>query len=163
MAKKIILTSPNGTSAFYTVNETSVGKGGNNSRRADIQLVQFFLKQFYAKNPELFKRLPGSYTGRFAIDGICGGQTQTGILLFQQKMRGEGNAIGIDGLVDAPKGWRASITKMNYTIQWLNKWFKENGEGTEHYETLENHPDIVAGAPELKAELSIASNAAALA
>lgn len=158
MAKKITLSyGDSAESLFFTVNETSVGKGGNNTRRADVQLVQFFLKQFFAKNPELFKRLPVNHTGGFAIDGICGGQTNTGILLFQQKMHAEKWAIGIDGLVDVPKGLTSSISRRHYTICWLNKWFKDNGEGTEHYETLENHPDIKASAPELRTELIISS------
>lgn len=139
-----------------TTNDISVGLGGNNYRRSDVQLVQFFLKQFYDKHPEIFGKLPKSSANKFMIDGICGSQTTSGIRYFQHYQK-EGNmSIAADGLVDVCNNQSpfSTISHTVYTILHLNGWFQKNGEGREHNAHLETHPDIVRYAPELRAELA---------
>lgn len=140
-----------------TINDISIGLGGNNYRRADVQLVQFFLKQFYDKHPEIFSKLPRSSAGRFVIDGICGGQTTSGIRQFQKSQRDNGALIAVDGLVDVCSSDSpvSSISRTVYTILHLNGWFQKFGEGREHCANLEKHPDILEYAPELQAELAV--------
>lgn len=139
-----------------TLNEITVGKGGNNSKRSDVQLVQFFLRQFYKNHPELFKLLPKtkSKSNFISIDGINGPQTEAGILLFQKSRAEKGNPIKADGLVSVANSLESPTTNTIYTIHLLNAYFRFFGDGKEHIRNLENHPDIKAFAPELQAELS---------
>lgn len=141
------------------VNEISVGMNGHNKRRSDVQLIQFFLRQFYIKHPQLFKALPPikNPDGFVKIDGDAGGQTKTGVKVFQNYERSKGFLIATDGLVDVPRGAVSSISGTVYTILALNAWFNFFGEGKEHSGHLENHPDIISFAPELRTEL-MASN-----
>lgn len=140
-----------------TLNDISVGLKGNNYRRADVQLVQFFLKQYYDKHPDRFRKLPRSSANRFMIDGICGGQTTSGIWHFQQFQRNGGVSIAVDGLVDVCNNDSpySTISQTRYTILHLNRWFLKFGDGREHNANLERHPDIIRYAPELQAELAM--------
>lgn len=152
MARKEFMDEENGV---FTLNETTVGKGGNNRKRSDVQLVQFFLQQFYFAHPELFVLLPKTRTGSFAIkiDGICGKQTEMGIRLFQEFQRSQ-TPTAVDGLVNVAHSLTSSITGTFYTIHLLNHWFtKFGGGGKELNGNLENHPDIRIFAPELHTEL----------
>ena len=142
----------------FTLNEISVGVGGNNYRRSDIQLIQFFLRQFYKLHSELFVLLPKtkSNSNFILIDGDCGGQTKNGVLIFQKARKQLGLSIAVDGLVDVAHSNYASISKTAYTIHRLNLWFMQFAEGKEHHGKLENHPDIITYAPELRTELAAA-------
>lgn len=137
---------------YLTVNAISVGKNGNNARRPDVQLVQFFLRKFYEQQPYL-RQVSG--LTEIKIDGIAGKKTAQGILYFQNAFAGTGKSITPDGLVSVITNLGVSgITRSVYTIVHLNRYFQMQGEGKEHYMHLENHPDIKAFAPELRAELA---------
>lgn len=160
MARKENMSNTEGVSGdlgVFTLNETSVGKRGNNKKRSDVQLIQFFLRQFYKAHPELFILLPKtkSNSNLIIIDGDCGGQTKAGILHFQ-KDRSIDAKIKVDSLVDVAHSLISSISKTTYTIHHLNHWFQLHAEGKEHHGNLENHPDVIAYAPELHAELAVA-------
>lgn len=139
------------------INETSVGAGGNNKRRSDVQLVQFFLRQFYKKHPELFKKLPKTKNpdGFVKIDGSVGPQTQSAITNFQIFQRNKGAIVATDGLVNVPKGAVSSISGTIYTIVALNSLYNFNeAENNGGFVTkIEDHPDLVTFAPELRSEL----------
>lgn len=156
MARKENFDNNVGDIGVVTLNETSVGKGGYNYKRSDVQLVQFFLRQFYKNHPELFVLLPKtkSKSNFIIIDGIYGPQTEAGILLYQKSVAEKGTPVKVDGLVDVANSVISSISKTTYTIILLNANFRYFGEGKEHIRNLENHPDIKAYAPELQAELS---------
>lgn len=147
------LTIPNGGKTWHLyVNATSVGTNGNNSVRTDIQLVQFFLKKFYEREPYL--RQMSGLTG-VKIDGKSGPKTAKGILWFQKAHAGLGNSIAADGLVDVITSTGLTPNHHTvYTIIHLNSYFREKGQGRETFDKLENHPDIITYAPELHAELS---------
>ena len=56
--------------------------GSNTNRdRASNQLVQFFLRKFFGKHPELLPPGPPQSNG-FLLDGKVGGQTVEGIKRF---------------------------------------------------------------------------------
>jgi hypothetical protein len=141
---------------FLTLNETAVGKNGNNRRKSDIQLVQFFLHQFFLKNPELFRKLPPTKRKQsvIIIDGQFGKQTEAGIKVFQEELVRLGVPVKTDGLVSVMTGRRSSRGNP-FTINFLNSFFKTFGEGNEFSNNLENHPLIFSSAPELAAELFI--------
>ncbi len=143
----------------FTLNETTVGKGGYNRKRSDVQLIQFFLRRFYTHHPELFVLLPKTKTGAnfIIIDGSYGGQTEKGILLFQKNRKSDEPLIATDGLVNVAHSVMSSISNTHYTIHFLNGWFMRHAEGREHHGSLENHWDLLAYAPELHYELATAS------
>jgi hypothetical protein len=150
--------SDTGEYGVFALNETSVGMRGSNNKRSDIQLVQFFLRQFYKSHPELFVMLPKtkSPSTLITIDGDCGGQTKTGILVFQRERRQFGAMIAVDGLVNVALSFVSSISRTGYTIHHLNRWFNVFADGNDYNGNLENHPEIIAFAPELQAELAAA-------
>ena len=156
MARRIEIKVPHlpATKTLYTVNDTPIGTGKklNNQRTADVQLVQFFLSQFYAKHPELFRQLAPTKNGRFLIDGDCGAQTKSGIWVYQTWEQKRGKQIHPDGVIDPPNAYVSPSGRNTYTILLLNEWFLDNGTGTEHFSKLENHPDL-RGATALRAEL----------
>lgn len=143
----------------FTLNDTRIGRYGDNKKRSDIQLIQFFLRQFYRRHHDLFVQLPQtkSKAAVVVIDGKYGKQTEQGILLFQKQRTERGARIKVDGLVSVAHSSVSPISKTLYTICEMNHWFKDFGDGKEHHGKLENHPDIIAHAPELHAELSIAA------
>ena len=139
--------------AIFTLNETSVGMNGNNRKRTDVQLIQFYLRQFYKAHPELFALLPKTSKGgnMISIDGYYGGQTGKGIWYFQKHIREKGFSIVVDGLVNVANGGESSISHTIYTINYLNSWFLKWSDPTGN---VERHPDCIAFAPELQAELT---------
>jgi hypothetical protein len=159
MARKENMTDLNLELGVFTLNETSVGRAGNNRKRSDVQLVQFFLQQFYFEHREMFDgRVPRTKNGvpEIKIDGICGRQTELGILNFQKYHSGDGVPIIVDGLVNISRTFSSEITGMPYTIGFLNNWFRRFGNGNQFHGNLENHPVIIQFAPELQAELAAA-------
>lgn len=151
--------SDNGDSGVFALNDTRIGRYGDNKKRSDIQLVQFFLKQFYRLHPAYFRMLPQtrSKAAVIVIDGKYGKQTEEGIIYFQLFMQKKGIPIKPDGLVSVPHSLRGPNSNTVYTIHRLNHYFKLNGEHKEYHGRLEDHPDIVAFAPELRAELASAA------
>lgn len=157
MARKENMTDLNPDMGVFTLNETSVGRNANNKKRSDVQLVQFFLHQFYSNHPEMFDgRVPRTKNGvpAIKIDGICGKQTELGILQFQKYYAEDAIPITVDGQVNIARSISSQINGNVYTILYLNDWFKHNGSGKEFHGNLENHPVIKQFAPELQAELA---------
>jgi hypothetical protein len=164
MAKKVFIEVPPSPGSqtrrhFFTINETRVGVGGDNNKRSDIQLIQFFLRKFFGRHPELFRRLPrtSNSPGQVAIDGLVGAQTKTGILLFQQHEGRAGSGLVQDGLVSVAQSFVSPISQKRFTIILLNLWFEQHSGEAEFLTKLESHPDIIRFAPELQAELSAGS------
>jgi hypothetical protein len=157
MARRIEIKVPHqtATSTLYTVNDTQIGdrKGLSNARKADVQLIQFFLKHFFAANPRLFAQLPKTKSGKFLIDGDCGAQTKSGIWVYQTYEQRRGNGIYPDGVVDPATSYANPKSIHAYTILALNDWYGDN-VGFEFFNHLENHPDIRRDAPELRKELA---------
>lgn len=147
-----------GDLGVFALNETRIGRNGDNKKRSDIQLIQFFLRQFYKNHPELVALLPKTKSGDglVAIDGKYGKQTEKGIWLFQKQRRERGTPIKVDGLVNVAHSSISPISRTLYTICEMNKWFRDHGEGKEHHGKLENHPDIIYYAPDLSNELAAA-------
>ena len=159
MARRIRIKIPHlpATSSVYTVNDTQIGdrKGLSNARKADVQLIQFFLKQFFARNPRLFAQLPRTKSGKFLIDGDCGAQTRSGIWVYQTYEQKRGNGVYPDGVVDPATSYANPNSIHSYTILLLNDWFAQNVDvDFTYYGSLENHPDIRRDAPELRKELA---------
>jgi peptidoglycan hydrolase-like protein with peptidoglycan-binding domain len=164
MARKVIVSlppvgkGPQPIGGPPVINETSVGAGGNNKRRSDVQLVQFFLRQFYKSHRSLFEKLPPTKNpdGFVKIDGSFGPQTQGAISTFQNHEKSLGLPIATDGLVDVPKGMISSISGTVYTIVVLNSLYNFlEARSTGGFVTnIQDHPDIVAFAPELRSELN---------
>ena len=145
-----------GLSFIYTVN-TPVGKGADNKKIADNQLVQLFLREFYNSRPALFKKLPKPTTDRttqsILIDDKVGPQTIVGISVFQKEViRLGGSAVFQDGVVSVPKGLRVAGTNHIFTIVQLNGFFFQNRVHAPFIENLEDHP-FVKVLPELSADL----------
>lgn len=157
MARRIRIKVPDltATSSLFTVNDTQIGdrKGLSNSRKADVQLIQFFLKHFYAANPRLFAQLPKTKSGAFLIDGDCGAQTKTGIWVYQTFEQKRGNGIFPDGVVDPTSTFANPRSIHAFTILALNSFYIDNTDGA-NFSDLENHPDIRRDAPELRKELA---------
>jgi hypothetical protein len=142
----------------YYLNDTSVGAGGNNRDRADVQLVQFFLRQFYLSHPDLFVGLPQTKIPGVSvdIDGKVGGQTIEGIRAFQNYKKNIGNPMFVDGRVSIALGRMIQGTGNIYTIYSLNDdFFFLKDTYNQWMGKLHIHPDIVAKAPELQAELAL--------
>jgi hypothetical protein len=145
---------------FEYFNETTVGEGGNNKKRTDNLLVQVFLKHFYRRNPNLFAKLPklksDNKSNVFAVDGIVGPQTITGIRVFQQFVRkivGRGDGF-IDGRVSVPTGVFVPHSHSFFTIDQLNsKFFFGEKFNMKFNARLQDHPQVFL-LPELHAELS---------
>src|SRR5262245_32429757 len=110
---------------LVTVNDTPIGSrsGVGNKAKADVQLIQFFLSQFYAANPKLFKQLPPTKSRRFLIDGDCGPQTKSGIWVYQTYESRRGTAIHPDGVVDPADSSTTSGDSRSATILALNDWY----------------------------------------
>jgi hypothetical protein len=161
MAKKVFMEVPPSAGNesrrhFFTVNETKIGVGGDNQKRSDIQLVQFFLKKFYGRHAELFRLLPpaSKSPGQFALDGLVGAQTETGIRLFQDHQSRAGSGLVKDGLVSVAPSFVSQTSHKRFTIFLLNLWFEQHSGEAQFLTNLELHPDIIRFAPELQAELS---------
>lgn len=151
MARKEFMDQTNGV---FTLNETAIGKGCDNQKRSDVQLIQFFLHEFYKRRPELFVLLPKTKSGVsvIKIDGKYGKQTEAGILLFQKDAKKLGSKVKDDGVVSVADGGKSEAGNI-FTIMNLNLFFMAQGEGKEHHGNLENHPTVFTFAPELAGEL----------
>lgn len=156
MAQKVSIAMPdNVVMQRFTMNSTDIGENQLNRNKVDVELIQFFLWEFYSVNTPLFSLLPVvSRTPGIEIDGICGRQTKSGIYNFQKYYRLRGNPILADGVVDVTKNLRTSGNPAIYTIWRLNEWFFANGTGTlSEKEDLLTHPVVRRRARHLIAEL----------
>jgi hypothetical protein len=149
-----------GLDFMYSV-DTPVGKGGDNKRIADNQLVQLFLRHFYILNPALFKKLPkppGGKAQEIVLDGKVGSQTIEGITEFQRDViRTGGSGEYVDGRVSIPwSGLRVVNSKHVFTIIQLNLFFfNSDTENKAFNANLEDHPIVKSSLPELVAELGL--------
>lgn len=167
MAQRVEITGPQSKQIalmpFLYANNTSVGKGADNKRLADIQLVQLFLNAFYKAAPVLFKKLPkvnGRIVSEVLMDGIVGEQTKAGITLFQQTIKANAGKIVVDGVVSVPRGGLTiGVTSNVFTIVELNNFFFSEPGNDKFNANLEDHP-VVKGLPELAADLKRARVAA---
>jgi hypothetical protein len=126
-----------------------------NSNQACIQLVQFFLRDFFKTHPTLARRLPGP-PGRFLIDGKAGPQTITGIGLFQQHCRTtqvESVKVLNDARVSVPLGKFVPGTGFHWTIHALNLFFAAQKKNEATFKALHLNPEINAEAKLLAADL----------
>jgi hypothetical protein len=160
MARIVKVKNDNGKEIKFYLNENDVGRGARgNPKRTDVQLVQFFLAEFYRVHPGLFTRLgktktPGSTVD---IDGVFGRQTIDGIWVFQDFQKQGRIPILVDGRVTAPAGRNVVVPGLRttmYTIYRLNDWFFRHGDNMKFNEELYMHPVILARAPALASELA---------
>jgi hypothetical protein len=137
-----------GLTLLYNV-DRAVGAGAFNLRD-DVQLVQFFLVKFFRRNPE---ERPWGVAPLY-IDGFYGPITARHIKTFQDYTRNMGYSIYSDGRVDPanPSGV-STISHTVYTILHLNSGFKFSDPDQGYFDHLEDHPEIIAFAPELRAAL----------
>jgi hypothetical protein len=158
MAQRVVINMSGNVAQVehFTMNNSDIGENRTNRNKADVELIQFFLWEFYSRNGHLFSLLPRvSRTPGIEIDGICGRQTKSGIYNFQKHHRLLGNPIRTDGVVDVTKNLHTSGNPAIYTIWWLNKWFFANGTGTiSEKEDLRTHPVVARRARHLIAELN---------
>lgn len=138
----------NGVKA-YTV-ETAVGAGQSNQKRSDVELVQFFLYQFFL-DPIHRSLTPKTAAGttNFKIDGIAGNQTIQGIRIFQDRMKKFGQGSIVDGIVNIPLG----ESQHRNTMWSLNAWCYSWGKDKERFGEIENLPEVIAYAPHLRTDL----------
>lgn len=144
---------------FY-LNERTVGLYGENKRKADVQLIQVFLKNIYAHRTfaPYFKTLPKTRTnlGHIKIDGIAGSQTNSAIALFQKAAGSKFIQTGRVDVVLNPVSIENPDFTPNYTetILALNSYFfgLMGIKAAQNFK-LKNLPDVKENAPELLAEL----------
>ena len=150
----VLRDSVSGTVHRMYENGVAVGSGGGgtNTDRASNQLVQFFLRAFFANHPALLPRAPRRATG-FLLDGKVGEQTVSGILAFQRYFRNDGYPIAVDGRVSVAAGDMIPGARSRWTIHVLNLYYKEHARTKADFPHLWLNPEIQAEAPELAAEL----------
>ncbi len=150
---EIVATSVAGGRTFW-INETKVGQNQFGGKKSDVELVQFFLKQFFLQHPELFKKLPKTRTNAsfILIDGVVGDQTIEGIRSFQTFQKGGDPKQVADGVVSVPPFGHTGILHAGmHTILKLNLWIgAKTNIDTSH---LERHLDILMFAPNLLREM----------
>ena len=122
-----------------------------NQDLASNQLVQFFLRKFFQKHPELLPRT-SSRSNAFLMDGKVGPQTLEGINRFQTFQHRRGVPLFLDQRVSVPLGVNVPGTQKRYTIHLLNSvFFKLAGE--DEFNNLAQNQEIRNEAPELAGEL----------
>lgn len=102
---------------FYNVN-FAVGNNAPN-KRDDVLLVQWMLKHVYADHP----LLSPPEAKPLKVDGWIGPQTIKWIKAFQADMRRAGRQCALDGRVDSARKAFGAVSKLPYTILWLNSVF----------------------------------------
>jgi hypothetical protein len=127
------------------------GGDGTNQDTASNQLVQFFLRKFFAKHPELLPSGPARTRG-FLLDGKVGPQTITGINRFQSFASKGGFPIIVDSRVSVATGVNVPGTEVRWTIHALNSFYALRSGETD-FDSLFANKEIEAEAPELQADL----------
>lgn len=147
-----IFDLPGGGQRRMYENLVSVGapkESNTNADKASNQLVQFFLRKFFEKNPG---KMPKSKFSKFLLDGKVGTQTTQGIGIFQTHARNAGTPLFVDSRVSVPLGINVPGTGMRWTIHALNSFFfLRFGEAA--FNNLFANSEISKEAPELSAEL----------
>ena len=132
---------------FYYFNATPVGSGADNKNLADVQLVRFFLREFFLHHPDLFKLVPKltKDTGTIAIDGKVGGQTIKAIEMFQRHYP---RFLILDGRVSVAVSKYVPETnnEKGFTIVALNQWFFGRNGNARWNGRLRQHP-LIRSAP----------------
>lgn len=140
---------------FYLI-ENSVGLYGKNSSKAEIQLVQIFLK--YTFNDPIyrywFNRLPQTRQklGAVKVDGIVGPQTIGAIRMFQEiaglKVPQPGRCDPVRNPVSKDDNqYFETMLRLNQDFYWSTKIKAE-----EDFRLI-NLPEVKNSAPELYVEL----------
>lgn len=96
------------------------------NKRDDVMLVQYLLKRVYQQGHNVQPPLNQTNgAAQLKIDGWYGPKTQSAIEHFQIELRRNGRNIATDGCIDPERGdtTTASISRTDYTISWLNKYF----------------------------------------
>lgn len=124
-----------------------------NTDRASNQLVQFFLRKFFERKPELFPRGSGG-AREFLLDGKVGPQTIEGIRRFQLSRRQGGIPVLVDARVSVAQGITIDSAGNRWTIHLLNSDFLVLSSTEEEFNSLFLHPEINSEAPELASELA---------
>jgi hypothetical protein len=129
-----------------------VSRGDNtNTDKLSNQLVQFFLRKFFGRNPQLLPPGPPRSSG-FLLDGKVGPQTIEGINRFQQSMRKVGTVLINDSRVSVATDLFIGTTTTRWTIHALNT-FAMVVMGDAAFNNLFKDEEINAEAPELSQEL----------
>lgn len=147
--RRFVKTLSSLNETIYTV-DTPIGARQNNRRLADVELVQFFLKQFF-DDPIHKADTPPTRKGikKILIDGIVGSQTIKAITYFQKY---QFNRV-IDGIVSVPI-INASFVGTRMETMWkLNHWFANNSPLKDSFPNLEKLLVNDNSAPHLLAEL----------
>jgi hypothetical protein len=130
-----------------------VGRPGDSSNKdlASNQLVQFFLRTFFKKHPEIMPTIPGK--GRvFLLDGKPGTQTVEGIARFQAFATRSGIPLINDSRVSVATGVNVPNSGARWTIHALNSFFVSIA-GQKEFDNLFLNKEIEAEAPQLHTEL----------
>lgn len=99
---------------YYNVN-FAVGANAPN-KRDDVRLVQWLLRRVYADHAALAPPDPTP----LAVDGWIGPKTVRWIKAFQADVRAAGRVCAYDGRVDSARKAAGAVSKLPYTILWLN-------------------------------------------
>ena len=142
-------------SRFYEnlvpVGQPRFANDNTNTDQASNQLVQFFLKMFFGRRPELTPRTAAG-TPVFLLDGQVGTQTIKGIKIFQDFTLRNGNPLINDSRVSVAIGNTVPGTATFWTIHAMNGQFVLDF-GKEQFETLSFNPVLATVAPQLTLEL----------
>ena len=155
MARKEMKNTSESGGRIFWLNETRVGQNERHSKNSDVELVQFFLKQFFLEHPKLFIDLQKQINSNarvFLIDGKVGPQTVGGIRIFQNFQKGGDKRQARDGVVSvSPPGQTGILHAGMLTILKLNLWIEQ--KTNIDVLNLEKHPDILLFAPNLLKEM----------
>ena len=80
-------------------------------------------------------------------------RTRLGPYRYSYKLRSQGKAIQVDGLISVPHSVKGPVSKNVYTILILNEWFQKFGKAREDHGELKMNIDITAWAKELFRDL----------
>jgi hypothetical protein len=146
---------PGGGKRRMYENRVSVGVGrsgdSSNTDKASNQLVQFFLRTFFKKHPDLLPTIPGK--GReFLLDGQPGRQTVEGINRFQAFATRIGIPLINDSRVSVATGVNVPNSGKRWTIHALNSFFISIA-GQKEFDNLFLNKEIEAEAKLLHNEL----------
>jgi hypothetical protein len=138
---------PNNPDVSRYANVTmAVGRGAPN-RRADVQLVQYMLRELFRNPTEQDPPLIPPEE-RVYVDGRFGPNTRKGIIKFQLNLFSQQGRIALDARVDrARHRGISSISQTTYTILWMNYLYKL--ARPDEFETL-----LAGDIPDMPSELA---------
>ena len=128
---------------FYNLDQ-AVGPRAPN-QRADVLLVQFFLRELF-RQPDL---LPDKPPGDLAVDGVFGPVTAQWISQYQKQLVRKGFGVQADNRVDPAQGELAfskgSISHKRYTIWHMNQSYRKRLQKS--HDHLESAPACLLNSP----------------